>query len=308
MGKKYKQLEEGDIFSIKLDDSVWTIAQLCNLFTKNRRYSQYTLAFFNYKFETADEISEKASTINLKIPIAIFTINGHPLKDYKLDFVEKRDVFFENIPDFKKDISPSLGMYKNRSMDFEDILKAFFGLLPWDCFYKDTYVDESLIEGIEKRDDVKFMKDFSTDELKTLLPSNNIKLQQLLGVNEFLEKKDGIQTVTSLEDLLKFKPTLKWKESFDEDIGLYSEVIINETNEILDQFIFQLITIEQEKVESKLKLCVKEVVLQLNKLNKNHNYFIETDEREELYEFIDQAARIMGVVTDEDITEAWRDW
>ncbi len=308
MSGKYKQLEEGDIFSIKLDNSVWTIAQLCNLFTKNSRYSQYTLAFFNYKFETTDEIFEKVSIINLKYPIAIFTINGHPLKDYKLDFVEKGDVFYENIPEFKRDISSSLGMYKNRSMDFEDILKAYFGLLPWDCFYKDNYVDEKLIDGVQKRDDVKFMKDFSINDLKLILPSNNIKLQQLLNNSDLLEKEDEVRAATSLEDLINCKPTLRWEENIDKDAGLYSEAIINETNEILDQFIFRLMKIEGEKIETRLKSCVKEVVLQLNKLNDIYNHFIETDEREELYEFIDQAARIMGVVIDEDITEEWREW
>jgi len=308
MSRKYKQLSEGDIFSIKLDNRVWTIAQLCNVFTKGSSYSQYTLAFFNYTFESIDEILEKSIAINLENPITIFTINGHPLKDYKLNFVVKRNVFFKNIQDFKEDISSNLGMYKNYSMDFEDILKAFFGLLPWDCFYKDTYVDEHLIDGVEKRTDVKFMKDFSIDELKALLPPESIKLQQRLDNNKLLEREDGIQTVTLLENLLKFKPTSKWEKSVDEDNGLYSKIIVNEANEILDHFIFQLMKIESENMGYKLKLCVKDVVLQLNKLNKKHDYFIETDEREDLYEFIDQAARVMGVVTDGDITDEWRNW
>ena len=35
---------------------------------------------------------------------------------------------------------------------------------------------------------------------------------------------------------------------------------------------------------------VKEVVLNINELNDEHDYFIETMEREDLYEFIDTAA------------------
>ena len=36
-----------------------------NIFTKGSGYSQYTLAFFNYTFESIDEILEKSITINL---------------------------------------------------------------------------------------------------------------------------------------------------------------------------------------------------------------------------------------------------
>ncbi len=53
---------------------------------------------------------------------------------------------------------------------------------------------------------------------------------------------------------------------------------------------------------------VKEVVLKINELNDEHDYFIETMEREDLYEFIDTAARIAGLESEEDITEEWREW
>lgn len=53
---------------------------------------------------------------------------------------------------------------------------------------------------------------------------------------------------------------------------------------------------------------VKEVVIKLNELNIEHDYFIETMEREDLYEFIDIAARIAGLESEEDITEEWREW
>jgi len=48
---------------------------------------------------------------------------------------------------------------------------------------------------------------------------------------------------------------------------------------------------------------VKEVVMKLNELNIEHDYFIETMKREDLYEFIDAAARIAGLESEEDITE-----
>ena len=52
---------------------------------------------------------------------------------------------------------------------------------------------------------------------------------------------------------------------------------------------------------------VKEVVIKLNELNIEHDHFIETME-EDLYEFIDTAARIAGLEPEEDITEEWREW
>ena len=56
--------------------------------------------------------------------------------------------------------------------------------------------------------------------------------------------------------------------------------------------------------------CVEKVVLLLNDLNEEHDYFIETVEREELYEFITEAAKLAGlhIDGDEDITEEWREW
>ncbi|WIY60546.1 hypothetical protein QRY57_22410 [Bacillus arachidis] len=45
--------------------------------------------------------------------------------------------------------------------------------------------------------------------------------------------------------------------------------------------------------------CVEKVVVSLNELNEQYDFFIETLEREELYEFI--------VEVEEDITEEWRE-
>ena len=55
---------------------------------------------------------------------------------------------------------------------------------------------------------------------------------------------------------------------------------------------------------------VEEVVVAFNEMNENHDYFIETMEREELADFIHQAARLAGldIHEEEDITEEWREW
>ena len=70
------------------------------------------------------------------------------------------------------------------SEDFDHILKTFFGLHPWDGFYKDDYVDEVLIAGTSKRNDVKYLKDFSVEELKKIMPASSIKLKQILEIDK----------------------------------------------------------------------------------------------------------------------------
>jgi hypothetical protein len=62
--------EEGQIFTIEMDINKWTLGQSCNFFTKeNSTYKQWTLAFFDYLFETETELINSINTINLNIPV-----------------------------------------------------------------------------------------------------------------------------------------------------------------------------------------------------------------------------------------------
>jgi hypothetical protein len=176
--------EEGQVFSIEMDKNKWTIGQLCNLFTiENSTYKQFTLSFFNYVFETEDELINNINTIKLDKPIIIATINGNPIRHYGLKIIGKREINYLNAMDYKNKICTTLGLYNDRSTDFDFLIKAFFGIIPYDGFYKDDLVDEFLIEGTKKRNDIKYLKDFSIEELKMILPKNSIKLKQLLENN-----------------------------------------------------------------------------------------------------------------------------
>ena len=91
-----------------------------------------------------------------------------------------------------------------------------------------------------------------------------------------------------------------------EDCG-FTEGHISACAAILDVFCDMLKFSSGNK--SNIMHEVKNVVCALNALNESADCaLIETDEREQLYEFIDGAAKIAGLVTDEDITEEWRDW
>lgn len=59
--------------------------------------------------------------------------------------------------------------------------------------------------------------------------------------------------------------------------------------------------------KEKIMSAVKALVLSLNAIAEE-NDIIETEERELLYEFINDGARLAGLETEEDITEEWREW
>ncbi|QIZ41024.1 hypothetical protein BHV55_04840 [Bacillus sp. RZ2MS9] len=103
----------------------------------------------------------------------------------------------------------------------------------------------------------------------------------------------------TFDELKKNKPTTSWFE-YDEDGEFFTEENISATNTVLDTYINNLQQLGENPTEVE--------VMKLNELNIEHDYFIETMEREDLYEFIDVAARIAGLESEEDITEEWREW
>ncbi|MFK4467462.1 hypothetical protein [Bacillus sp. RC252] len=111
----------------------------------------------------------------------------------------------------------------------------------------------------------------------------------------------------TFDELKKNKPTTPWVEH-DEDGEFFTEENISATNKVLDTYINNLELLGENPTEVEIMQVVKEVVIKINELNIEHDYFIETMEREDLYEFIDAAARIAGLESEEDITEEWREW
>ena len=112
----------------------------------------------------------------------------------------------------------------------------------------------------------------------------------------------------TFEELAKNKPTVEWKQRMDEDDDIFTDENIKATNEVLDTYINNLKEHGNKLTEEEIVECVRKVVLSLNELNDRYDYFIETTEREELCEFITEAASIAGLDFEEDITEEWREW
>ncbi|MDD1371074.1 hypothetical protein Q9B79_20955 [Bacillus sp. MHSD_36] len=111
----------------------------------------------------------------------------------------------------------------------------------------------------------------------------------------------------TFDELKKNKPTASWVE-YDEDGGFSTEENISATNTTLDTYINNLQQLGENPTEAEVMQVVKEVVMKINELNIEHDHFIEAMEREDPYEFIDAAARIAGLESEEDITEEWREW
>ena len=115
----------------------------------------------------------------------------------------------------------------------------------------------------------------------------------------------------ALQDLFQDKSTKLWSKRMIEDgDDMFTEERIQMSDQALDQFINQLMAIQEKQDAEQTMKSVEEVVVAFNEMNENHDYFIETMEREELADFIHQAARLAGldIHEEEDITEEWREW
>ncbi|PKH09753.1 hypothetical protein [Planomicrobium sp. MB-3u-38] len=87
----------------------------------------------------------------------------------------------------------------------------------------------------------------------------------------------------------------------------FTEENLRATDNVLHDYMDGLSRL-QAPTEKKIIKKVKETVLRLNELNEKYDFFIETLEREELYDFIMEKAQQAGLETNEDITEEWREW
>lgn len=119
---------------------------------------------------------------------------------------------------------------------------------------------------------------------------------------EDFKKQKNNNILRSMIDYMNFG-----EEGNNFDCG-YSQEDINNCGQILDNYIDEL---KKCNKEEKLVLeSVKKVILELNKLNQEcGGTLIETDQREYLCPFIEDAAVIAGLSkAEEDITLKWREW
>lgn len=109
------------------------------------------------------------------------------------------------------------------------------------------------------------------------------------------------------EQLDEEMPTIQWRSRMLEGDEIFTEESIANSEKALQNFVKGIVSLDKP-TEVEILEKVREVVIKFNELNEKFDYYIETMEREELYEFIDKLARKAGLNTNEDITEEWREW
>jgi len=100
------------------------------------------------------------------------------------------------------------------------------------------------------------------------------------------------------------RPTIYWTEQLNDGSEFFTKEGILESDKLLDAYL-EALTLAKE--ESEVWRAIEKVVKAFDQLNVEHNYFIETMEREDLAEYIQKAAEAAGLFYDGDVTEKWRD-
>jgi len=109
-------------------------------------------------------------------------------------------------------------------------------------------------------------------------------------------------------ELKKEKPTHEWRATAIKGGWNYSSPVLQGTDKILDAYIVSLAKDKaMKKIDNTLEYAETAVVA-LNELSRSNGYFIETMEREQLAEFIQNSAGRVGYSYQGDITERWREW
>lgn len=123
-------------------------------------------------------------------------------------------------------------------------------------------------------------------------------------------KNISIAQIDKIIELKKSKPTLNWRQRLNEGDSIFNDSNILESEIILDNFLDNLAIATRSKKASSIYSTAKKVTESFNKANQKHKDFIDTMEREELVDFIENAIKLTGFKIDSgvDITEDWRQW
>ena len=79
---------------------------------------------------------------------------------------------------------------------------------------------------------------------------------------------------------------------------------------MLKDYLQTLTELTNQKKATNIYNSIKKIVRAINKINDKHDGFIETMEREELCDFINNVVRKTGLDIEPniDLTEEWREW
>nr|WP_286181099.1 hypothetical protein [Bacillus sp. ISL-37] len=229
-----------------------------------------------------------------------------------------------------------LGLYYLRSFndlkDIKDLSKSLRVLEIENCKKIDDYTSISELKGLEKLlimdcgdlASIQFINQLP--QLKLLAFGGTTVLDGDLYPCECIEEVNFTQKKHYTHRLKEYKavrkedteilavpqsndtmPTVLWRKRMEEGDDMFTEEAIAASEKALQRYVSSLKSLKTPTEKTILKK-VKEVVIEFNRLNEEYDYYIETLEREELYEFIAEKARQAGLKTEDDITEEWREW
>ncbi|MEQ7799758.1 hypothetical protein ABDJ41_08075 [Pedobacter sp. ASV1-7] len=149
---------------------------------------------------------------------------------------------------------------------------------------------------------------------KNSLPKSTLSKEIKAETNFESSQNDSL---TYSEKLIKTKelyPFAKWRKNFFEyEMKQYTEKNCNEAKSIFDNLISKLISLDKNGSRTEKEKCFEIAVKSLNKLNEKDQGIIETGEREDLCELIDQITIASGLnpkdyAEGEGISDLWREW
>ena len=106
-----------------------------------------------------------------------------------------------------------------------------------------------------------------------------------------------------MQNLVKQKPTFVWTTRMNEGDDLFSRGMIAKSDKVLDTYLHNL---SKAKETDEIWKAIEIVVKGFDKLNMEDDGFLETTEREELADFIKNAAESYGLHFEGDVTEEYR--
>ncbi|ABQ07285.1 hypothetical protein [Flavobacterium johnsoniae] len=141
----------------------------------------------------------------------------------------------------------------------------------------------------------------------TLQEKEKIRLKKFLNQQSKNINPDNADLILSF--LYKL-PTIEWEKRRKNGDKEFTKEKIGLIETLLKDYINTLIKLTKEKKASSIFNSIKKLVLAINKINPKYDYFIETMEREELCQFINDIIRNTGLEFEAnfDLTEEWREW
>ena len=149
---------------------------------------------------------------------------------------------------------------------------------------------------------------------------SNPELENNLAENTQLQTElqyslnDSLTYSEKLNKTKELYPFAKWRENFFEyEMEQYTEENCNEAKGIFDNLISKLIALGENGNKKDKEKCFEIGIKSLNKLNEKDEGIIETGEREDLCELIDQITLASGLnpkdyAEGEGIADLWREW